>query len=84
MNAMSALYHIAQIDPPKLQHPEEWSESLQHFISRCLKKEPEQRPTAEELLQVQCSSPLSVAGQECCGVCGMASVGGSKAFANCA
>ncbi len=53
MNAMSALYHIAQNDPPKLQQPDRWSETFQNFISTCLKKEPEDRPTADELIQVQ-------------------------------
>ena len=52
MNAMSALYHIAQNDPPKLQRPENWSEIFIDFISLCLKKEPEDRPTSVELLKV--------------------------------
>lgn len=51
MNAMSALYHIAQNDPPELQQPDNWSEALGSFVSVCLKKEPEDRPTAVELLQ---------------------------------
>ena len=52
MNAMSALYHIAQNDPPKLQPSELWSEALESFVVTCLKKEPEDRPTADELLKV--------------------------------
>ena len=52
MNAMSALYHIAQNDPPELQQPESWPEALRSFVSVCLKKEPEDRPTAVELLEV--------------------------------
>ena len=52
MNAMSALYHIAQNDPPKLLRPENWSEVFLDFISVCLKKEPEDRPTSVELLKV--------------------------------
>lgn len=51
MNAMSALYHIAQNDPPKLQPSELWSEALESFVVTCLKKEPEDRPTADELLK---------------------------------
>jgi thousand and one amino acid protein kinase len=51
MNAMSALYHIAQIDPPRLAHPEEWSNGFQKLVTRCLQKAPEDRPTAEELMQ---------------------------------
>lgn len=49
---MSALYHIAQNDPPKLLRPEHWSEIFLDFISVCLKKEPEDRPTSVELLKV--------------------------------
>jgi thousand and one amino acid protein kinase len=52
MNAMSALYHIAQNDPPKLQRPENWSEVFIDFISVCLRKEPEDRPSCAELLDV--------------------------------
>ena len=52
MNAMSALYHIAQNDPPRLQRPENWSEVFIDFISVCLKKKPEERPTSSELLKV--------------------------------
>ena len=52
MNAMSALYHIAQNDPPKLKDPSKWSEPFQHFVSQCLRKEPDDRPTSHELLQV--------------------------------
>lgn len=55
MNAMSALYHIAQIDPPRLAHPEEWSNGFQKLVTRCLQKDPEERPTALELLQVNLS-----------------------------
>ncbi|CAI8037800.1 Serine/threonine-protein kinase TAO3 [Geodia barretti] len=51
MNAMSALYHIAQIDPPRLAHPEDWSNGFQKLVTRCLQKAPEDRPTAEELMQ---------------------------------
>ncbi len=52
MNAMSALYHIAQNDPPKLKFPEKWSETFQQFVSQCLHKEPEDRLTAAQLLEV--------------------------------
>ncbi|XP_053825610.1 serine/threonine-protein kinase TAO3-like [Vidua macroura] len=47
----SALYHIAQRDPPALKHPQEWSEEFRDFVSRCLRKLPQERPRARELLQ---------------------------------
>lgn len=49
MNAMSALYHIAQNDTPVLQSPE-WSETFRHFVDSCLIKNPLDRPTSGKLL----------------------------------
>ncbi|CRL08117.1 CLUMA_CG020882, isoform A [Clunio marinus] len=49
MNAMSALYHIAQNDTPALQSPD-WSHTFQDFVESCLKKSPLDRPTSSELL----------------------------------
>lgn len=53
MNAMSALYHIAQNDPPTLapidttEQPE-WSPEFVQFIDKCLRKPAEERMSAEE------------------------------------
>lgn len=49
MNAMSALYHIAQNDTPVLQSPE-WSDTFRHFVDSCLQKNPLERPTSGKLL----------------------------------
>ncbi|CAD7086869.1 unnamed protein product [Hermetia illucens] len=49
MNAMSALYHIAQNDSPSLQ-AEEWSDIFRNFVDSCLKKSPVDRPTSTKLL----------------------------------
>ncbi|CAG9534831.1 unnamed protein product [Cercopithifilaria johnstoni] len=46
MNAMSALYHIAQNDPPTLSHGENsstWSTDFQSFVDLCLRKDPRER-----------------------------------------
>ncbi|KAH9376863.1 hypothetical protein HPB48_009771 [Haemaphysalis longicornis] len=51
MNAMSALYHIAQNDSPTIG-PGEWSDVFRHFVNSCLQKNPTDRPTAVNLLQV--------------------------------
>lgn len=53
MNAMSALYHIAQNDPPTLSPVDpteqpEWSSEFVQFIDRCLRKPSEERMSAEE------------------------------------
>uniref|UniRef100_A0A0K0FUX3 non-specific serine/threonine protein kinase n=1 Tax=Strongyloides venezuelensis TaxID=75913 RepID=A0A0K0FUX3_STRVS len=52
--AMSALYHIAQNEPPKLgrtkQNGEDagWSEEFHNFIDKCLQTEPKKRMTSSE------------------------------------
>jgi len=59
MNAMSALYHIAQNDSPSLNSPADHSEEFVAFVNACLTKDPSGRPTASQCLQV-CSSYPSV------------------------
>ena len=51
MNAMSALYHIAQNESPGLNSPD-WSDVFRHFVDACLQKNPCDRPTSERLTQV--------------------------------
>ena len=51
MNAMSALYHIAQNDSPRLSGGE-WTEDFRCFVDSCLAKSPSDRPSAPELLTV--------------------------------
>ncbi|XP_071619424.1 serine/threonine-protein kinase TAO3 isoform X1 [Heliangelus exortis] len=50
MNAMSALYHIAQNDSPTLQS-NEWSDSFRGFVDDCLQKIPQERPSSTNLLR---------------------------------
>uniref|UniRef100_A0A8C2Z2V7 non-specific serine/threonine protein kinase n=1 Tax=Cyclopterus lumpus TaxID=8103 RepID=A0A8C2Z2V7_CYCLU len=62
MNAMSALYHIAQNESPTLQSSE-WTEYFRNFVDSCLQKFPQDRPNSEELLKhafVQRERPESV------------------------
>ncbi|XP_060048994.1 serine/threonine-protein kinase TAO3 isoform X1 [Erinaceus europaeus] len=62
MNAMSALYHIAQNDSPVLQS-NEWTDSFRRFVDYCLQKIPQERPTSAELLRhdfVRRDRPLRV------------------------
>lgn len=49
MNAMAALYHIAQNDAPTLQS-QDWSQMFRDFVEDCLNKNPINRPTAHQLL----------------------------------
>ena len=62
MNAMSALYHIAQNDAQSLNSPADHSEEFVTFVNTCLTKEPSGRPTASQCLQVciMCSARLDV------------------------
>uniref|UniRef100_A0A4W5RAD9 Serine/threonine-protein kinase TAO3 n=1 Tax=Hucho hucho TaxID=62062 RepID=A0A4W5RAD9_9TELE len=50
MNAMSALYHIAQNDSPTLQS-NEWSDPFRSFVDYCLLKIPQDRLSSGELLR---------------------------------
>lgn len=52
MNAMSALYHIAQNESPTLSSPE-WSDTFRHFVDSCLHKNANERPNSERLTQHQ-------------------------------
>lgn len=51
MNAMSALYHIAQNDTPTLNSPD-WTDVFRHFVEVCLTKSPSERPSSGKLLSV--------------------------------
>ncbi|XP_029026450.1 serine/threonine-protein kinase TAO1 [Betta splendens] len=62
MNAMSALYHIAQNESPTLQS-NKWTDYFRNFVDSCLQKPPQDRPNSEELLKhafVQRVRPESV------------------------
>lgn len=53
LNAMSALYHIAQNDTPCLQAAADWTDVFKHFVDACLQKSPSNRPTSALLLSHQ-------------------------------
>ncbi len=59
MNPMSALYHIAQNEPPTLMMNNEnqsYTNDFISFIAMCLQKNPNDRPTSTELLKVNISN----------------------------
>jgi serine/threonine protein kinase len=43
--------NIVKCPPPKLEDEEKWDLSFRNFVYDCLKKEPKERPTADELLE---------------------------------
>ncbi|XP_022270405.1 myosin-IIIb isoform X3 [Canis lupus familiaris] len=50
MHPVKTLFKIPRNPPPTLLHPEEWCEEFNHFISRCLIKDFEKRPSVTHLL----------------------------------
>lgn len=38
--------------PPRLRANSKWSPMFANFVATCLEKDPDRRPTAQELLQV--------------------------------
>ncbi|ELK16988.1 Myosin IIIA [Pteropus alecto] len=51
LHPMRALFKIPRNPPPKLMQPEIWSAEFNDFISKCLTKDYEKRPTVSDLLQ---------------------------------
>ncbi|XP_011857404.1 PREDICTED: myosin-IIIa [Mandrillus leucophaeus] len=51
LHPMRALFKIPRNPPPKLRQPELWSAEFNDFISKCLTKDYEKRPTVSDLLQ---------------------------------
>ena len=49
-NPMKALYLTATGPPPSLSEKHKWSTEFNRFIEKCLIKDPEMRPSSEELL----------------------------------
>lgn len=53
-----AIFMIPTNPPPTFRNPDQWSETFKDFVSQCLIKNPENRATATQLLQVYWFSSL--------------------------
>ncbi|CAH2305733.1 myosin-IIIb isoform X1 [Pelobates cultripes] len=51
MHPVKALFKIPRNPPPTLLHPEKWCRGFSHFISQCLIKDFEKRPSVIHLLE---------------------------------
>ncbi|XP_018327866.1 serine/threonine-protein kinase 10 isoform X2 [Agrilus planipennis] len=51
MSPMRVLLKIQKSDPPKLEQPSKWSKEFNDFVSKALTKDPQKRPTCEDLLR---------------------------------
>ena len=48
---MRAIFMIPTKPPPTLSEPDRWSSEFNDFLSHCLKKSPDERPKAKDLLR---------------------------------
>lgn len=51
MTPMRVLLKIQKSDPPKLEQPSKWSRDFNDFLAKALTKDPQKRPTCEDLLK---------------------------------
>ncbi|KAJ8934384.1 hypothetical protein NQ314_013425 [Rhamnusium bicolor] len=51
MSPMRVLLKIQKSDPPKLEQPSKWSKEFNDFISKALIKDPQKRPSCDELIK---------------------------------
>uniref|UniRef100_A0A8C7VFB0 non-specific serine/threonine protein kinase n=1 Tax=Oncorhynchus mykiss TaxID=8022 RepID=A0A8C7VFB0_ONCMY len=60
IHPMRAIFMIPTNPPPTFRKPELWTDNFTHFVKKCLVKNPEQRATATQLLQVRYTQLLQV------------------------
>ena len=52
MEPLQVLFVIPKNPPPRLKEPKKWSPEFNDFIEKCLQKDPAQRASAKQLLNV--------------------------------
>uniref|UniRef100_A0A915C9E9 Protein kinase domain-containing protein n=2 Tax=Parascaris univalens TaxID=6257 RepID=A0A915C9E9_PARUN len=50
MNPAKVVFKIIKAEPPTLERPSQWSSSFRDVVFRCLTKDPQNRPTAADLI----------------------------------
>ncbi|VDM27035.1 unnamed protein product [Toxocara canis] len=50
MNPAKVVFKIIKAEPPSLERPSQWSSSFRDVVSHCLVKDPQNRPTAADLI----------------------------------
>lgn len=53
MHPMRVLLSVVEQEPPDFKDPDAWSDCFRDFVHACLVKDPEARPSANQLLQVR-------------------------------
>ena len=53
LDSFQAIFMIPNREPPRLREPQKWSPEFNDFIARCLVKDPNERASGEELLEVR-------------------------------
>jgi serine/threonine protein kinase len=51
IHPMRAIFMIPSRPPPRLTEADKWSADFNDFVAKCLTKNPDQRPTAKEMLE---------------------------------
>ncbi|KAJ3057492.1 hypothetical protein HK097_004013 [Rhizophlyctis rosea] len=59
LHPMRVLFMIPKNDPPTLKKKDNWSEKFHDFLRVCLEKDPDKRPSAQDLLQHPFLTPVA-------------------------
>jgi len=65
INSIDKLPLLAERDPPKFANPRLWSPAFNKFLTICLLKDANLRPSAIDLLLEPFMAPTNVSGKEC-------------------
>ncbi|VDN27200.1 unnamed protein product [Gongylonema pulchrum] len=50
MNPAKVVFKVIKADPPTLERPQKWSANFRNVVAQCLTKDPDNRPTAADVL----------------------------------